>query len=200
MSTVLKRFAPILVLTALCWLVFLVNNVMLGGRWLQYGIVPRHFSSLLGIVWAPFLHGSLAHITANTIPLLVLGAVICARGKPEFYLVTLFGIVITGALTWVFARPAAHVGASGLIFCYFGYLASLAWFNRTIGTLLLSVACLVAYGGIIRGILPTNTEISWEGHFAGLVTGVLLAWFTAKLKRTPLDGSAPLSNNLTLPK
>ena len=181
---------PIIVLTALCWLVFLVNNVLLGGRLLEYGIVPRHISSLLGIIWAPFLHGSLGHIAANTIPLFVLGAIICARGRPEFMFVTLLGILFTGGLTWLFARPACHVGASGLIFCYFGYLASLAWFNRTIGTLLLSLVCLVAYGGILRGIFPNSPNISWESHVAGLVTGVTLAWFNAKLRNTPLGPAA----------
>jgi membrane associated rhomboid family serine protease len=183
----MKRFVPVITLTAICWVVFLINNVVLGGRLLEYGIVPRHVSSLPGILWAPFLHGSLAHITANTIPLFVLGAIISARGKPEFMLVTTLGILLTGLVTWLFARPAVHVGASGLIFCYFGYLASLAWFNRTFGTLLLSLACLVAYGGILRGIFPADPHISWESHAAGLITGITLAWFTAKLKNTPLD-------------
>ncbi len=190
----MKRFAPIIVLTALCWLVFLVNNVVLGDRFDDYGIIPRHASGLLGIIWAPFLHGSLAHITANTVPLVVLGAVICARGKPEFMLVTIFRILMTGALTWVFARRASHIGASGLIFCYFGYIASLACFNRTIGTLLLSLVCLLAYGGILRGIFPNSPNISWESHAAGLITGVTLAWFNAKLRKTPLGAATPTLN------
>ena len=195
----LKRFTPIIVLTALCWGVFLVNNVILGGALLGYGIVPRHLSSLPGIIWAPFLHESLAHIAANTVPLAVLGAIVCARGRSEFMLVTIFGILLTGGLTWVFARTACHVGASGLIFCYFGYLASLAWFNRTVGTLLLSLVCLVAYGGIIRGVLPGVPGISWESHFAGLVSGVTLAWFTAKLNKTPL-GEGGTTAGVAAPK
>ena len=181
----LKRFIPIILLTTICWLVFLVNNVMWGGSLDRYGIAPRQVSSLPGIIFAPFLHGSYRHLAANTLPLLILGAIICGRGRGEFVVVTVIGILLGGGLTWLFARSAHHIGASGLIFCYFGYLASLAWFNRTFGTLLLSVVCIVGYGGLVRGIVPTSSGISWESHLAGLIAGVVLAWFMAKLKRTP---------------
>ena len=179
-----KRFIPIVLLTAVCWLVFLVNNGVWGGSFDRYGIVPRQVSSLPGIVFAPFLHGSYRHLTANTLPLLILGAILCARGKGEFVVVTAGGILLGGGMTWLFARSASHIGASGLIFCYFGYLASLAWFNRTFGTLLISVVCIVGYGGLVRGIVPTSARISWESHLAGLVAGVVLAWFMAKLNKT----------------
>ncbi len=135
----IKRFTPILALTAACWLVFALNSLVWHGHLDQHGIIPRHLAGLAGIIWAPFLHASFQHLAANTVPLLVLGAIICARGKGEFAVVTVGGILLGGGLTWLFARNAIHIGASGLIFCYFGYVASLAWFNRTFGTLCLSV-------------------------------------------------------------
>ena len=180
----IKRFAPILVLTAVCWLVFLVNNLLWGGYFGRYGIIPRQAGGLPGIVFAPFLHGSYRHLVANTLPLLILGTLICGRSRGEFLVVTMLGILLTGCLTWLFARSACHIGASGLIFCYFGYLASLAVFNRTFGTLCLSVVCLLGYGGIVRGIVPTSTPISWENHLAGLVAGTALAWLMGKLQKT----------------
>lgn len=181
----IKRFTPIILLTVICWIVFLVNNLMLRGHFDQYGIVPRQVSSLPGILFTPFLHGSYEHLAANTLPLLILGGIICARGRGEFIIVTVVGILLGGALTWLFARNACHIGASGLIFCYFGYLASLAWFNRTFVTLCISVVCIVGYGGIVRGVLPTATAISWESHLAGLIAGGVIAAFVAKLKKTP---------------
>ena len=181
----IKRFTPILVLTLVCWLVFLVNNLIWKGHFDQYGIMPRQLSSLPGIIYAPFLHASYEHLAANTLPLLILGAIICGRSRGEFVVVTVLGILVTGGLTWLLARSACHIGASGLIFCYFGYLASLAYFNRTFGALCLSVVSILAYGGMIRGILPTSTPISWESHLAGLVAGTALAWLMAKLNRTP---------------
>jgi len=178
----LKRLAPILLLTALCWVVFLLNNVLLAGHLTQYGVRPRHLSSLPGILWSPFLHLSFHHLAANTLPLLILGGIICARSRTQFALVTAAGILLTGALTWLMGRSAYHIGASGLIFCFFGYLASLAWFDRKIGTLLLSVVCILGYGGIVRGLLPTSSAISWEGHLAGLFTGIVLAWLSSETK------------------
>jgi membrane associated rhomboid family serine protease len=189
---VLKRFAPIIVLVGLCWLVFVINNLLWSGHLNQYGIVPRHFRSLAGILWAPFLHGSFKHLLANTVPLLILGAVICSRSRWEFVLIAVAGTLMAGGLTWIFARNACHIGASGLIFCFFGYLGSMAYFRRTFGSLLLSAVCILGYGGILRGLLPSSPSISWESHIAGLVAGVALAWATSKL--TPLHkdmGSKP---------
>jgi len=177
----LSRFTPIFALVALCWAVFVVNNMVLHAQFNQYGIVPRQINSLPGIIFAPFLHASYKHLLANSLPLLILGAVLCARSKGEFIIVSFCGILFGGGLTWLFARHAAHIGASGLVFCYFGYLSSLALFRRNIGTLLISVICIIAYGGIVRGILPTSEAVSWESHLAGLVTGIGSAWFMARV-------------------
>lgn len=176
----LRRFTPILTLVAFCWLIFVVNNLLWNGHLNSYGIIPRHLGGLLGIIWAPFLHASFEHLAANTLPLLILGAIICARNRFEFAMIAAAGTLLGGGLTWLFARSASHIGASGLIFCFFGYLASLAYFQRTFGTLILSVVCLFAYGGMLKGILPTSTAISWESHVAGLVAGIVLAWVGSK--------------------
>lgn len=177
----LSRFAPIIALLAVCWAVFVLNNLALRTQLNQHGIVPRQIGSLPGIVFAPFLHASYKHLAANSLPLLILGAILCARSKGEFIVVTFCGILFAGGLTWLFARHAAHIGASGLVFCYFGYLSSLAYFRRSIGTLMLSVICILAYGGMIRGILPTSAAVSWEGHLAGLLTGICAAWFMTRV-------------------
>jgi membrane associated rhomboid family serine protease len=181
---VLPRFVPAIALTAVCWAVFLVNNVLLNGSLTGYGIVPRHISSLPGILWSPFLHASFQHLAANTVPLLILGLIICGRSKKEFSAACASGILIGGGLTWLFARTACHVGASGLVFCFFGYVASLAYFRRTFGSLLLSVACIVGYGGLLRGVLPTTVAISWEGHLSGLLAGIAAAWMVSNTRKT----------------
>ena len=184
-------------LTGVCWVVLLADSLIWGGRLIQHGIQPRQTGSLMGIVYAPFLHASYGHLAANTLPLLILGGILCARSKTEFALVTVGGILLGGGLTWLVARTACHVGASGLIFSYFGYLASLAFFRRTFGTLCLSVVCVLAYGGMLRGLLPSSTPVSWEGHLMGLAAGVALGWLGAKLSKPPAapvvqpPGSAP---------
>jgi len=177
----LKRFTPIVTLVGLCWLVFVVNNVLWSGHLDRYGISPRRLGGLPGILWAPLLHGSFRHLAANTVPLLILGGIICARSKVEFAELAIAGTLLSGGLTWLLARNACHIGASGLIFCFFGYLASLACFRRTFGTLVLSALCILGYGGMLKGILPTSTAVSWEGHIAGLVAGIALAWLASTL-------------------
>lgn len=177
----LSHFTPIIAVVAICWGVFVLNNLLLHAQLNRYGIIPREVHSLPGILFAPFLHSSYKHLAANSLPLLILGAIVCARSKGEFIVVTICGIIIGGGLTWLFARHAAHIGASGLVFCYFGYLGSLAFFKRNFATLCLSVVCVVAYGGIVRGILPTSAAVSWEGHLSGLLTGIVAAWFMTRV-------------------
>lgn len=192
----LRRFMPAVLLVALCWLVFGFNNLLLNGSLNIHGIIPRHLQGLPGILWAPFLHGSLKHLIANTVPLLILGGIVCARNQAEFGFITVAGIALGGAITWLLARSAIHIGASGLVFCFFGYLASLAYFRRTFGSLLLSAACVFTYGGILRGLLPGTAGVSWESHIAGLVSGIVLAGVASKFRSgkndaTPLEPGLP---------
>ncbi len=181
----LKRFTPILTLVALCWVVFAANQLFWKGQLNEHAIVPRHLASLPGILWTPFLHGSLSHLAANTLPLLVLGGILCARSKREFAAVTIAGILLGGGLTWLLARNAYHIGASGVVFCFFGYLGSLVFFRRTLGTFFLSLLCIVGYAGMLKGLLPTTAAISWEAHVSGLVAGIALAWAGSKLNPPP---------------
>src|SRR5258706_3611086 len=98
-ATFVGRLVPILALTGICWLVFVINNLLWNGHLVSYGILPRHLSSLPGIIWAPFLHTSFQHLTANTLPLLILGGIICARRGNKFIGVTVAGMIIGGGLT-----------------------------------------------------------------------------------------------------
>ena len=191
------RFTPIIALTVACWVVFVLNTLIWHGDLAQHGIIPRRVDSLTGIIWSPFLHGSYQHVAANTLPLLILGSLVCARSKGTFVVVTIGGILLGGGLTWLFARSACHIGASGLIFCYFGYIASLAWFNRTFGTLCLSVICILGYGGMVKGILPTQAGISWEGHLAGLVAGIVLGALMSKPKQAPQGPADPTTGGVS---
>jgi len=171
----MKKLYPVLAFVGLCWLVFIVNNLMLGGRFSHLGIVPRTFSGLRGILLAPLLHASFHHLLANTVPLLMLGSIISFRSPATYVSITVAGTIISGALIWLLARPGCHLGASGLVFCYFGYVIGQAWFQRTIVHILLAIACGVVYGGLIWGLSPFQTGVSWEAHGAGLAAGILLA-------------------------
>src|SRR5271157_1320213 len=98
-----QRFTPVLAFVAICWLVLAADIWVCGGRLTQYGILPRHVAGLPGILWAPFLHVSSQHLAANTLPLLLLGGILCARSRGEFITVAVAGTLITGGFIWLVA-------------------------------------------------------------------------------------------------
>jgi membrane associated rhomboid family serine protease len=147
----------------------------------QFGIFPRQISGLRGIVFAPFLHGGFAHLIANTIPFVTLGWLVMLRRTIDFFWVTAIAMFVGGLGTWLFGAPGCHIGASGVIFGYLGYLISRGYFERKILSVIFSLIVLVLYGGLLWGILPTRIGISWEGHLFGFLGGVV----AAKLLATP---------------
>ncbi|CAA0104066.1 Uncharacterised protein [BD1-7 clade bacterium] len=138
-------------------------------------LYPRHVSGLWGIATMPFLHVDIPHLLSNTLPLVAFSVLISLRGNSRFIEVTLMIMVIGGGLLWVFGRPYYHVGASGLIFGYFGYLLMRSWYSPSLSSVVISVAVILIYGGLIWGILPQGRNVSWDGHLMGLIAGVLVA-------------------------
>lgn len=186
----MRKTYPVLAFVGLCWLVFLVNNLLLNGYFSHLGIVPRTISGLSGILLAPILHDSFRHILANTVPMLILGSVISFRSPATYVTITIAGTIISGVLTWLLARHGCHIGASGLVFCYFGYVMGQAWFQRTVVHILLAVACGLIYGGLVWGLSPFHSGVSWEAHGAGLIAGILLARIGSQ-HHEQIDRNAP---------
>lgn len=173
---------------ALLWAIEIANAVT-GHSLVAFGIHPRETVGLVGILAAPFLHGSLDHLIANTLPFLILGWFVMLRETWHFFAVTIATIVLAGLGTWLVGQSnSVHVGASGVIFGYLGYLMLGGWFERRIGTILGSLLVAVLYGGLVLGVLPGTPGISWEGHLFGFLSGVLCAWLLA---RRPARPSAP---------
>lgn len=154
-------------------------NTLLDHRLNQWGLLPRTPIGLVGILLGPFLHGSFAHLLLNTGPLVVLGALVACQGPRLLLAVSLWIILLGGAALWLLGRAAYHIGASSLIFGYFGYLVARGWYARSITALLVALLTLGLYGGMVWGLMPTRSSISWEGHLCGLLAGVLAARVTA---------------------
>lgn len=186
----MRKIYPVFGFVGLCWLTFLVNNLVLNGYFSHFGIVPRTVSGLSGIFLAPFLHASFRHLLANTAPLLMLGGVISIRNPATYVLITVVGTIISGTFIWLLARPGCHIGASGLVFCYFGYVMAQAWFQRTIVNVIVAVVCGLIYGGLIWGLSPFQSGISWEAHGAGLIAGILMAKIGTQ-RYEKIDGKTP---------
>jgi membrane associated rhomboid family serine protease len=171
------------VLLAVMWLVEIVN-ALAGHRLNVFGIYPRRIESLPGILLWPFLHGGYAHLIMNTTPLLVMGFFVALRGTRSFWLSSIFIMLLAGIGVWLFGRSAYHIGASGLVFGYFGFLVALAWYEKSLTTFLVACLMLFYYGGIVYGVLPREEFVSWEGHLFGLLAGIAAANLFAT-KRQP---------------
>ena len=191
----LASLCLLVLFVATIWVVELVN-IFTGHGLSAYGILPRTQEGLKGIPLSPFLHAGIGHVLSNTVPLLVLGGFTALRARRAFPWVSLAIIIIGGAGVWVIGRSALHVGASGLVFGYFGYLVAKGWYDRSLLSILVAVVVIVVFGwGILFGILPVGGFISWEGHLCGLLAGVFVAWLTrTRRDRTQSESSQQSSS------
>lgn len=170
---------------ALIWVLEIVDQLLLQHRLDRLGIVPRTQIGLRGILFAPLLHGTWNHLIANTVPFAVLAWFTLLRGVPEFTVVTAVIWVVSGLGVWLFA-PAntLHIGASGIIFGYFGFLLSRSYFDQDLSSAIVSIVIALLYGPLIWGILPSRRRgISWQGHLFGFVGGILTARYLPELRQ-----------------
>ena len=173
------------VFVAIFWIVEIIDFVFFNGGFGldQYGIIPHKVVGLRGILFAPFLHGGFRHLMANTIPFITLGWFVMLQETSDFFIVTLITMVVSGLGTWLIGSPGSvHVGASGLIFGYLGFLLLRGFFQRNLPSILLSILVGIFYGGLIWGVLPTDPRVSWEGHLFGFVGGIISAYLIGKKK------------------
>ncbi|HVT62543.1 MAG TPA: rhomboid family intramembrane serine protease [Legionellaceae bacterium] len=161
----------------LLWGIFFIN-LFLGKHLLRLGIFPRHISGLPGIICAPFLHVDFNHLFFNSIPLVILANFILVQGIPYFLEVTWIIIVLSGALTWCFARYGLHVGASGVITGYWALLVADIYHQGTLTAIILGLVCLYYFAGILFSIFPGERNVSWQGHLFGLISGLIVSYIT----------------------
>lgn len=163
------------------WLLELVDAFLLGQRLNALGVRPRTTAGLWGILFMPLLHGNLAHVAANTLPFLLLGWLVIMRRLGDFLTVTAIVMVVSGVGVWLFgAANTVSIGASGLVFGYFGFLVLRGYFERSATAILVAALVLLLYGGMFLGVLPQRAGVSWEAHLFGFLGGVLAAWALAQ--------------------
>jgi len=173
------RVTILLVMVGVLWLVHAIDTFLPRGfSAAGHGIVPRTWDGLWSIPIAPLIHADWDHLIANTIPLVILGALVLLRGLHEFIFVTLLTVIVSGLGTWLFgAGDAQHIGASGVIFGYFGYLVFRSAFDRKLSSALITLGVAIAYGTAMVYSLVPSEEVSWSAHFFGFVGGFLAARF-----------------------
>lgn len=178
MGREIKRQAMTLgVIVAIFWLVEILDWIFFHGSLDTLGVRPRSLIGLRGILFAPFLHANLGHLLANTFPFLILGWFVLVRRERDFVVVSVIAAVVSGLGIWLIGPSRSiHIGASGIIFGYFGYLLLRGYFERSLSSVLWSVLVVFLYGGMLFGVIPRAAGVSWQAHLFGFIGGGLAAY------------------------
>lgn len=179
MST--QRKYSIFILPALFILVLFVVEWIehtYGMRFAKYGVLPRTLEGLKGVLLSPFIHSDWKHLINNALPLFVLTATLGFFYKGIAKEVFLWSWLMSGLWLWAIGRPSFHIGASGLLYALASFLFFSGFIRKHTKLMSISMFIVFLYGGMVWGIFPMKKHISWEGHLAGALAGLILAyWF-----------------------
>jgi membrane associated rhomboid family serine protease len=160
----------------LLWAIQIINVVTGYHLTYNYGIQPRHVSTLPYILTSPFLHVSWTHIEGNSGPLFIFGFLAAYRGIGKFAAVTLITALTSGFAAWFFAPSnSVVVGASGVIFGYLGYILVRGLFDRHGLDVLIGAVMALCFAYQFTVLLP-HQGIAWQAHIGGVVGGIACGW------------------------
>ena len=149
-----------------------------GMRFAKYGVLPRTLEGLKGVLLSPFIHSDWKHLTNNALPLFVLTVTLGFFYKGIAKEVFLWSWLMSGIWLWAIGRPSFHIGASGLLYALASFLFFSGFIRKHTKLMSISMFIVFLYGGMVWGIFPMKKHISWEGHLAGALAGLILAyWF-----------------------
>lgn len=164
------------VFVLLLWIAYYANW-RYGWDGTSYGIYPREINGLKGILFSPFLHGDIGHLANNSVAIAVLLTVLCFFYKEHAFKVILLGWLFSGLGTWLIGRPSFHIGASGLVYVFTSFVFFMGLRANYFRLMAVSFLMVILYGGSVWYMLPDTKEgISWEGHLAGFLVGMVLAY------------------------
>jgi membrane associated rhomboid family serine protease len=185
-STLKARVLVLLLFVGSMWMLRIVDTFGSGRvSAIGMGIVPRTAAGLRGILVAPFIHENFGHLIANTVPLVILGALVLLSGIGELVLVIFVTAIVGGLGTWLFGSDAQHIGASGIVFGLFGYLVFRTIYDFRVSSALITLAVGIYFASsMLLGLVPRE-HISWTGHFFGFIGGVVAARIGARRQTFP---------------
>jgi membrane associated rhomboid family serine protease len=170
---------------AVIWIVQIVNWADHYGLDASYGIIPRDVVRLPDIFIAPFLHFSWSHIEANSGPLFIFGFLAAYRGVWKFVGLTVLVILTSGFAAWFFqSANSLGVGASGLVFGYFGYVLARGLIDRNLIDALVAIVMGLSFAYLFTIAIPGTPHVSWLAHLGGLIGGVAGGWIFRDRKGT----------------
>jgi membrane associated rhomboid family serine protease len=179
--TVRQELSWVAMFIGAIWAVFLLDRFLPLER---FGLVPRQWSGLIGVVAMTFLHANWSHLLSNTVPLFILLTLLAgSRARSGGIVVAI--ILVGGMLLWLFGRTALHIGASLLIFGLITFLlASGLLFERRPVPVIVALIVGLLYGfTLLAGVLPrvgSGNAISWDGHLSGALAGLGTAYLLTR--------------------
>jgi len=163
----------------LIWFVYWIE-IQFSFNFTKYGIYPRNIAGFKGVFLSPFIHSNTSHLFNNSVPLIVLLSSLVYFYKDVFLKVLVYGTFFSGLLTWLIARNAYHIGASGIVYLLFSFVFFSGIIKRQFQLVAVSLIVIFLYGSIIWFVLPIKESISWEGHLSGFLVGLFFAFFYRK--------------------
>ena len=143
----------------------------------KFGIYPKDINSLKGILFSPFIHKDFTHLFNNSYPILILGSLLFSAYRSIALKIFMWLFFISGFWLWIIGRESYHIGASGIIYSLAAFLFVSGLVRKNPRLAALSMIIIFLYGSLIWGVFPLKSGVSWEGHLAGLVAGVITAIF-----------------------
>ena len=167
-------------LIVVIWVVFALDRFL---PLEALGLVPRTAGGLTGIIAMPFIHGNFQHLIGNTIPLAVT-LLLLAGSRANSGAIVLMITLLGGVTLWLFGRTASHIGASGLVFGLIAFHVFAGIFERRFQSMVISgIVGLLYATTFLKGVIPLQKGVSWEGHLFGGIAGIVVAFLMAKLLR-----------------
>ncbi len=166
-------FIPVLYVVSI-WLVYWIE-IKFNFNFNKFGILPRDFTGLRGIVFTHFIHSDTKHLFNNSIPLFVLLLSLFYFYKEIGLKILFYGGILSGFLTWIIARESYHIGASGIVYLLFSFVFFSGIIRKHYRLVALSLVIIFLYGSMIWYVLPIKEGMSWEGHLSGFVVGFLFS-------------------------
>jgi len=156
------------------WFVYWIE-IYFGLNFTNFGVLPRKLTGLKGVVFSPFIHSGISHLFSNSIPLAVLLAALIYFYQKVYLNILFVGGVLTGLLTWVIAREAYHIGASGIVYLLFSFVFFSGIIKKQFQLVAVSLIVIFLYGSMIWYVFPIKEGVSWEGHLSGFIVGLVFA-------------------------
>ncbi|WP_440880432.1 rhomboid family intramembrane serine protease [Tenacibaculum sp. C7A-26P2] len=168
-----------IVFVLIIWTIYWFE-IKFGFNFNKYGVYPRSFKGLRGVLFSPFIHSGVSHLFNNSVPLFVLASLTLYFYKEVAVKIFIYGGLLTGFLTWLIGRESNHIGASGIVYLLFSFIFFSGIIKRHFRLVAVSLVVIFLYGSMIWYVFPIKEGISWEGHLSGFIVGVIFAFIYRK--------------------